>query len=91
LIWRDVLARLARQGVPVLNLGGGSCYPFERCPTTLYGSPDEKFIRLMLDTAQLTTVRDRLAQQLFGSLAHKMGIPVKLNAHSGGMPNGIPG
>jgi hypothetical protein len=70
LIWRDVLARLTNRGVPVLNLGGGSCYPLERCPTTLIGSPDEGFVRLMLETARLTTVRDRLAQQLFGSLGH---------------------
>jgi hypothetical protein len=70
-IWRGVFARLALRGVPVLNLGGGSCYPIERCPATLLGSPDEEFVRLMLDTMRLTTVRDRLAQQLFGSLGHQ--------------------
>jgi hypothetical protein len=71
LIWRDVLARLAGRGVPVLNLGGGSCYPIERCPATLVGNPDEEFVRMMLGTARLTTVRDRVAEQLFGSLGHK--------------------
>jgi hypothetical protein len=71
LIWHDVLARLTNRGVPVLNVGGGSCYPLERCPATLVGSPDEEFVRLMLETAQLTTVRDRLAEQLFGSLGHR--------------------
>ena len=67
-IWRDVLARLAHAGKPLLNLGGGAGYPWLRQPETLIGNPDEEFIRLMLTAAQLTTVRDRLAQKLFGSL-----------------------
>lgn len=68
LIWRDVLARVARGGKPVLNLGGGSAYPWERQPTTLVGSPDEPFVRLMLKASRSTTVRDRLARHLFASL-----------------------
>lgn len=71
LIWRDVLLRLARKGIPVLNIGGGSCYPWERLPSTLVGSADEKFIRLMLRAARLTTVRDSLARNLFASLGHR--------------------
>lgn len=72
LVWRDVLARLARGGRPVLNLGGGACYPWERLPETLADSPDEAYIRLMLNAAQLTTVRDRLARKLCASLGHDM-------------------
>jgi Polysaccharide pyruvyl transferase len=71
LIWKDVLARLSRDGVPVLNVGGGSCYPWERQPTTLAGHADEAFIRLMLDAASLTTVRDYLSMQLFGALGYR--------------------
>lgn len=70
LIWRDVLARLAEGGKPILNLGGGACYPVERCPETLMGHPDETFIRLMLRTASATTVRDRIAKKLLNSLGY---------------------
>jgi len=66
-IWRDVFARLARRGKPVLNLGGGACYPLERLPETLVNDPDEEFVRLMLSTARLTTVRDPLAGRLLSS------------------------
>jgi len=68
LIWRDVLAQLQRIRRPVLNLGGGSCYGWEKLPTTLLGSEDEEFVRLMLNAASVTTVRDRLSQQLFATL-----------------------
>ncbi len=68
LIWQEVLARLARAGTPLLNLGGGACYPWEQLPETLAGDPDETFARLMLDAAHLTTVRDRLARKLFASV-----------------------
>jgi len=71
LIWKDVLARLSRGGTPVLNVGGGSCYAWERQPTTLVGQADEAFIRLMLDAASLTTVRDDLSMQLFGTLGYR--------------------
>jgi polysaccharide pyruvyl transferase WcaK-like protein len=68
LIWRDVFARLAQCGKPLLNLGGGSCYPWEQLPETLAGNQDEAYVRLMLNSAQLTTVRDRLARKLLASL-----------------------
>jgi polysaccharide pyruvyl transferase WcaK-like protein len=71
LIWKDVLARLSRSGTPVLNIGGGSCYPWEKQPTTLTGTADEAFIRLMLNAASLTTVRDDLSMQLFHALGHR--------------------
>ena len=66
-IWRDVLARLGPQ-LPVLNLGGGSCYPWERPPISLVGDEDEEFARLMVRAASLTTVRDPLAAQLLASV-----------------------
>ena len=70
LIWRDVLLRLSLKGKPVLNLGGGSCYPWERQPKTLVGHPDEEFIRTMLKAARVTIVRDTLAQTLLGTLGY---------------------
>ncbi len=72
LIWRDVFARLTDAGKPLLNLGGGSCYPMEQIPETLAGSPDENFVRLMLKSARLTTVRERLAHKLMTSIG---GVP----------------
>jgi hypothetical protein len=72
LIWRDVFARLARTGKPLLNLGGGACYPMEHLPETLQGDPDEAFARLMLDSARLTTVRDKLACRLFTSVGGRV-------------------
>ena len=71
LIWRDVMARLSRKGKPVLNLGAGACYPWERQPGTLIGDPDEGFIRLMLETARVTTSRDKLIQRLFASIGYQ--------------------
>src|SRR6266576_4943517 len=29
-LWHQVVGRLSRKGVPVLNLGAGSCYPWEK-------------------------------------------------------------
>jgi len=71
-IWQDVFARLAKKGKPLLNLGGGACYPIEQLPETLVGNRDETFARLMLDSAQLTTVRDKLAHKLFSSVGGKV-------------------
>jgi len=71
-IWRDVLHRLALQGMPILNLGAGSCYPWERRPTGLAGDPDEPFVRLMLQTACVTTARDRLMSDLCGSVGYEI-------------------
>jgi polysaccharide pyruvyl transferase WcaK-like protein len=68
LIWRDVFTRLAQRGKPLLNLGGGSCYPWEQLPETLVGNPDEAYVRLMLKSARMTTVRDQLTRKLVASL-----------------------
>jgi polysaccharide pyruvyl transferase WcaK-like protein len=70
LIWRGVIARLAQQGKPVFNLGGGSCYPWERQPSSLAGHADESFVRLMLSAGCVTTVRDSLARRLLASLGY---------------------
>jgi hypothetical protein len=67
-LWHDVLSRLASAGRPVLNVGGGACYPWEHPPATLAGDVDESYAQLMLRIARLTTVRDTLARQLLGSV-----------------------
>ena len=67
-IWKDVFHRLSLQGKPVLNLGAGTCYGIETLPSTLLGDDDEAFARLMIETCQLTTVRDQLARKLFSSI-----------------------
>jgi polysaccharide pyruvyl transferase WcaK-like protein len=55
----------------VLNIGGGSTYPWENRPETLVGDADENFVRLMLETCRLTTARDPLTQKLFRSLGYE--------------------
>jgi hypothetical protein len=69
-IWHHVLARLAAEGRTILNLGGGSCYPWESPPASLEETIDADYGRLMLRTARLTTVRDTLARQLLGSVGN---------------------
>ena len=91
-IWRNIFGRLAGR-VPVLNLGAGSCYPCERVPQTLCGNPDEEFIRLMLRTAAVTIVRDKLSQELFASLGHdtmRLCCPAFLAAQRYTRPVGTP-
>jgi hypothetical protein len=66
-IWQDIFSRLG-SGQILLNIGGGSCYPWERQPETLIGSLDEAFARMMHRCARLTTVRDPLCQNLFRSV-----------------------
>jgi hypothetical protein len=63
-IWKDVFHRLSLQGKPVFNVGGGTCYGIEMLPSTFLGDDDEAFARLMIETCQLTTVRDQLARRL---------------------------
>lgn len=71
-VWRDVFSRLFQAGNAVLNIGGGCCYPWERIPKTLVGNPDEAFIRLMLQSANLTTTRDHVTRELFGTLGKEV-------------------
>ncbi len=70
-IWHDVLHRLSKDRKSVLNIGGGSTYPWENRPETLVGDADENFVRLMLETCRLTTARDPLTQKLFRSLGYE--------------------
>jgi len=66
-LWYRVVIRLSSR-IPVLNLAAGSCYPWERQPTQIAIPQDDQFLRAILGCCHITTVRDRLAETLFGSL-----------------------
>ncbi len=71
--WRHIAPRVARTK-PLLNLGGGSCYPWHAQPDLLTGK-DRAFARHMVRTAKLTTTRETLAAKLLGEAAG-LDIPV---------------
>jgi len=63
-IWRQVVGRLSRKKVKVLNLAAGSCYPWTDQPQHL-DDADAAFAREIMGYCKLTTAREPLAQQLF--------------------------
>jgi hypothetical protein len=66
-LWREVVAQLY-QRVPVLNMAAGSCYPWERQPSFIDNPDDEKYLHEIFGYCRLTTVRDKLAQNLYASM-----------------------
>lgn len=72
-LWYDVISKLSRKGVPVLNLGAGSCYPWGRWPEKL-PSGDAWYLHCISSYCRITTVRDDVAQRLL----LRAGIPSKL-------------
>ena len=70
-LWRDVVGSL-HERIPVFNLAAGSCYPWERQPASVEDRDDAEFLTTIHGYCRLTTVRDRLSRDLFGSL----GCPV---------------
>lgn len=60
-LWDHVIGRICDK-IPVLNLAAGSCYPWERQPSTIDNSSDAQYMGRILGYCKLTTVRDRLAQ-----------------------------
>lgn len=66
-LWYGVLNQL-QEHVPIVNLAAGTCYPWERQPTSLTGSPDTPYVLQLGRICRLTTVRDSLAQELLSSL-----------------------
>lgn len=69
-LWEHIISRIQQKGKKVLNLGAGSCYPWERQPQQINNSKDAHFLRKILSYCQATTVRDRLAQKLFSQLGY---------------------
>jgi hypothetical protein len=67
-LWEDRIFKLAPQK-RVFNLGIGTCQPREDDSATLLNDPQcVEFIRRVVNSARLTTVRDRLTSQIFESL-----------------------
>jgi hypothetical protein len=69
-LWKHTLGRLSRQGIPVINIGAGSCYPWERQPLCIQDTADSRYLKEILSYCQITTVRDRLLKDLFLKLGH---------------------
>jgi hypothetical protein len=60
--WKSIVPRISRH-VPVFNLGGGACYPWNGKPDILRGA-DREFADCMVSHSYLTTTRDPLAAKL---------------------------
>ena len=72
-LWKNTIAPVCQKGVPVLNLGVGSYYPWERQPSTIDdksedGANDARYLTDILSYCRITTVRDKLLQKLFHNL-----------------------
>ncbi len=67
-LWHHVIGRLARGGMPVINLGAGAHYCWEQRPERIADEQDARFARKLLSYCRVTTVRDRLTQAQFRSL-----------------------
>jgi len=67
-IWRHVAGRLSKR-TPVLNLAAGSCYPWERLPEEINDLREQRFIKEILSYCKMTTLRDKLAEQVVAPLA----------------------
>lgn len=74
ILWHKILKKFSGK-IPILNLGGGSSYYYhsKNKLDVRLSDPDGAFIRHMLKTADVTTVRDELAQ----SIALSCGYSVK--------------
>ncbi len=87
-LWHQVVGRLSAGGVPVLNLGAGSCYPWEHQPEQV-NDVDARYLQRVADYCRSTTVRDRLAQllmQLIGRAASLIPCPALLSAPAASDP-----
>lgn len=66
-LWHQVVGRIYKR-IPVFNLAAGSCYPWEKQPTSISDPRDAEYLRAILSYCRSTTSRDILAQSLFSSL-----------------------
>lgn len=69
-IWEHILSRLSERKA-ILNLAGGSCYPWLSQPDSFANPADKAGAELMLDSCRLTTVRDALALKLVESIGRR--------------------
>src|SRR5690242_16652066 len=54
-LWDHVIGPLSRSGVPVFNLGAGSCYPWERRLNCKLNQRDANYLGSILGCCALTT------------------------------------
>lgn len=66
-LWYDVIGRI-HDRVPVLNLAGGSAFPWEHRPETFEDAEDAAYARDIGSFCRLTTARDPLAAALWASV-----------------------
>lgn len=66
--WKNIVFKNKR-GTPILNIGGGACYPWSNPPEVLSGK-DRDFASLMVTKCNLTTCRDTLASRLLSDAAN---------------------
>lgn len=69
-LWQHVIERLSQRGVPVFNLGAGSCYPWEHRLDCELSEGDAKYLEFILGCCALTTCRDSLLRDIFLKLDH---------------------
>lgn len=74
-IWKDVIGSLYEK-TTVLNLAAGSCYPWETKGNLSHSKKDEEYIKQIIRYCKVTTVRDRLSQEIcnqYGGEVRKIG------------------
>lgn len=81
-IWEDALDRIGRP--PVMNLSGGSCYPWTAPRPVTLDPADQVALSNMLGRSDLFTARDPLAAQIARSLGKQAEVFSCAAIHSGG-------
>lgn len=81
-IWEESLGRSNRP--PLLNLSGGSCFPWTAERPIQLAFEDDAALRMMLNRSDLVTTRDPLAKQIFEQLGGTASLHSCAAVHSGG-------
>ena len=68
LMFHHMLGAFGAHAVPMLNLSIGSCFPWEKLPTTVIDRRNRIFLSRMFEYSKLSTTRDHLAQRLCADL-----------------------
>lgn len=79
-IWQHIVKRLSAK-IPVLILGGGSCYAWLKQPRQIDNKKDHRFIASITSMSKLVTVRDPYAQQLLTNPNHLLPCPAFVAAN----------
>ncbi len=79
-VWGHVVSRLS-DAVPVLIIGGGSCFAWEHQPEQLSETGDLEFISRITGMSKLVTVRDAYAKQLLPGKSTLLPCPAFLSSN----------